>query len=81
MKASTMLLCVGMATTSNRLKELINSEATAGAGTRGDRCGVSDCGPGVPLVGSPHTSSQHSIVTGEAAADFACAQQAISAMP
>lgn len=69
----------GATTASSRSNELTGVTATAGAGTCGWCDAVSDCGPGVPLVGSPHTVWQQIMDTGEAADDFACAQQAISA--
>lgn len=53
--------------------------ATDGAGTCCPFAGVSDCGPGVPLVGSPHAVWQHSIAIVAPAFDFASLQHAISA--
>ncbi|MFN2455259.1 MAG: hypothetical protein ABR577_13665 [Pyrinomonadaceae bacterium] len=52
--------------------------ATIGAGTCCPCDGVSDCGPGVPLVGSPHAVWQQSIAIVAPAFDFASRQQAIS---
>jgi len=53
----------------------------SGTGGAGNCCawdGVSDCGPGVPLVGSPQAVWQQSIATVAPAFECASLQQAIS---
>ncbi len=56
--------------------------ATTGAGACCcPRDGVSDCGPGIPLIGSPQAVWQQSIAIVAPAFDFASLQQAISSAP